>query len=599
MTDTQASSVSRRRFLRGTGVAAAAAGLTAGSLPTAGASPAWRGRRSGGKSVAVLGGGMAGLAVAHELVERGFRVTVFEPTALGGKARSIPVPGTAEGGRKELPGEHGFRFFPGFYHNVPDTMRRIPFPGNANGVWDNLVAATEGKYPRANGRADATMFGMLPDPAGALTPDGLRRILVEEILKQQGVKPWEAEFFANRIVVFLTSSDERRFGQWEHVSWWDYVRAEQYSDEYRNVVAEGLTRQLVAAKADVASTRTIGNMAEAFIMNIMGRGNDGELDRVLNAPTNEAWIDPWVRLLRTLGVEFRLGEAVTALNVESGRIGSVRVRDEAGHTADFEADWFVCAMPVERARQLWSRDVLALDSSLAGTRELATEWMTGIQYYLREHIDYTHGHISFVDSQWAVTALTQDQFWQDRNFRADYGDGNVADCLSVDISDWNTPGMLFGKPASRCTADEIARETWAQMKAHLEDTGESWLPDEILHSWFLDPAIVWDPDRQRNTNETPLLINTTSSWEKRPTAHTGVPNLFLAGDFVRTDVDLATMESANESGRAAVNALLDAADSNAERVTVYDLYDPPEFEAVKATDAQLYRAGLPHALDRP
>ncbi|MGW5338532.1 hypothetical protein [Rhodococcus pyridinivorans] len=35
---------------------------------------------------------MAGPAAAHELIERGFEVTVFEPTALGGKARSTPPP---------------------------------------------------------------------------------------------------------------------------------------------------------------------------------------------------------------------------------------------------------------------------------------------------------------------------------------------------------------------------------------------------------------------------------------------------------------------------------------------------------------------------
>ena len=43
---------------------------------------------------------MAGLAAAHELAERGFEVTVFEPTAWGGKARSIRVAGTGAGGRK-------------------------------------------------------------------------------------------------------------------------------------------------------------------------------------------------------------------------------------------------------------------------------------------------------------------------------------------------------------------------------------------------------------------------------------------------------------------------------------------------------------------
>src|SRR5439155_19738976 len=108
--------------------------------------------------------------------------------ALGGKARSIPVHGTARGGRRELPGEHGFRFFPGFYHHVPDTMRRIPVRGNANGVHDNLVAANETKSPRTEGRPDGTVFGIAPDPNEARTPDGIRRILLTE-LRGQGLRP--------------------------------------------------------------------------------------------------------------------------------------------------------------------------------------------------------------------------------------------------------------------------------------------------------------------------------------------------------------------------------------------------------------------------
>jgi uncharacterized protein with NAD-binding domain and iron-sulfur cluster len=95
------------------------------------------------------------------------------------------------------------------------------------------------------------------------------------------------------------------------------------------------------------------------------------------------------------------------------------------------------------------------------------------------------------------------------------------------------------------------------------------------------------------------LVNTVGSWEKRPQAKTAIPNMFLCGDYVQTDIDLATMEGANESGRAAVNALLDASGSNAERVPMYKLYDPPEFEAFKQADALLYAQGLPNALDAP
>ncbi len=77
-------------------------------------------------TVAVLGGGVGGLSAAHELAERGFAVTVYEARAdFGGKARSMPVPGSGTGGRADLPAEHGFRFFPGFYRHLP-----TPWPGS-------------------------------------------------------------------------------------------------------------------------------------------------------------------------------------------------------------------------------------------------------------------------------------------------------------------------------------------------------------------------------------------------------------------------------------------------------------------------------------
>src|SRR5207244_6703947 len=129
----------------------------------------------------------------------------------------------------------------------------------------------------------------------------------------------------------------------------------------------------------------------------MGRGNDGAPDRVLDAPTNEAWIEPWIVHLQSLGVRFRVGHTVEALDLQGGRIAGVRARDRHGRRRRIAADWYLLAMPMERARQLWSPAVRAADPGLAGLDDLHVDWMNGLQLYLRRRVDILRGHVSYVD----------------------------------------------------------------------------------------------------------------------------------------------------------------------------------------------------------
>ncbi|MEU8894954.1 FAD-dependent oxidoreductase [Nocardia sp. NPDC048505] len=573
--------VSRRAALRGAaavGVATATAALGAGR---AAADPT-------GPSVAVLGGGVAGLTAAHELAERGFQVTVYERRALGGKARSVPVPGSGSGGRPDLPGEHGFRFFPGFYQHIPDTMRRIPFAGNANGVWNNLVTVSEARFARSGGDDFRLPLGRRArvEP----TPEAFQETVGAALSTAMKMPAAEGLYFANRLLVFNSSSDARRFGQWEHMSWFDYVGGHRRSHEFRALISRALTSIMVAAKENLASVRTIGNMGEQFLGNPFEVGNDGALDRVLNGPTNAAWIDPWTRRLAELGVRFAMGAEVRGLDVRDRRITAARIA-EGGALRTVAADYFVVALPAEQARALWSPDVLAVRPDLAAMDQLFVDWMAGIQFYLRTPSTISKGHTAYVDAPWSLTSISQNQLWTSK--LSGFGDGSVQDCLSVDISDWNTPGILYGKPAKECTHQEIAREVWAQMRAHVGDA----LREDALHSWFLDPGITWQGGR--NANADPLLINTAGSWDHRPEPHGALENLFLAGDYVRTNVDLATMEGANESARAAVNALLDVAGSNAPRCRKYTLYRAAELEPLRQLDAQRYAAGQPNMFDTP
>jgi uncharacterized protein with NAD-binding domain and iron-sulfur cluster len=587
--------VSRRAVLAGLGGLGAAGVLAATSAHTVRATPAVP---SNGRSVAVFGGGMAGLTVAHELAERGFQVTVYEPTALGGKARSISAPGTGTGGRLDLPGEHGFRFFPGFYQNIPDTMHRIPFGANPHGVFDNLVS-TGGFRMALPGNEDLSF----PTPFSPGTRwemynfDAIRNTLTAGFSLGTSIPPNELAVFVEKMVMFLTSSLERRNTEWDNVTWSQTLEAEGKSKAYREFVVSALTRSLVAARPDQASTRTIGQVGQAFLLNGAGVVPAyGHLDRILNGPTNDAWINPWADLLRGMGVRFEMGKKLTDLEVGGGRITGAQVADGSGARSSVHADWYVSAMPVERVVEVLTPQLIAADPRLELLRTLVVDWMVGIQYFMRTKNELSDGHVAFLGSPWALTSINQAQFWPG-DFASKYGDGTVHDVLSIDISDWDTPGILYGKTAKQCTREEIAAETWAQMKASVNDGSRPMLRDEDVAQWFLDPGVQWNAALGTNTNETPLLVNTVGSYPNRPEARTAIPNFFLSGDYVRTDIDLATMESANESGRAAANALLEEAGSTAPRAREYKLVEPAELAPLRAIDAERHRAGLPHMLD--
>jgi len=544
--------------------------------------------------VIVLGGGVAGMTVAHELASRpDFEVVVYELRPIpGGKARSMDaIPGT--GGRRALPGEHGFRFFPGFYRHVPDTMSRIPFGNQPQGVFDNLVASTQIQIAQEDARNE--LITPAHFPASLADWDATMRFVLS-FATHLGIPLVDQAHFIRMLSDLLSACDERRFGQYEQQSWWVFAGAERRSPSFQRFLADGLTRSLVAARAREMSARTGGYILLQLLQDLSTPG--ARADRVLNGPTNDVWIDPWLAELRRLEVDYRLGSRVEAIASRGERVTGVTIQpvgddlEPDGSPFDDTADYYVAAVPVEVLREQIAMEALKRASpALAALDALQVRWMNGIMYYLTRDAPLIHGHTIYIDSAWALTSISQRQFWPGFNPH-DMGDGTVGGILSIDISDWDTPGEFAasGKKARHCTKDEVAAEVWDQLKAALND-GRTVLDDGTRAAWFLDPAIV-APNPTEAMNPEPLLVNTAGSWSHRPEAALPeVENLFLASDYVRTHTDLATMEGANEAARRAVNAILDATDSDADRCPVWKLREPGgvPFAIARELDRVVYR----------
>src|SRR3954468_13256985 len=511
------------------------------------------------------------MTAAHELAVRGFAVVVYELRQIpGGKARSMDaIPGT--GGRRALPGEHGFRFFPGFYTHVPDTMSRIPYRGQAQGVFDNLVISTQVEIARAGAQNELVAPAQFP-----VTPADWEATLrfALAFATHLGIPPADQMHFVGLLSDLLSACDARRFGQYENESWWVFADAEHRSKGFQQFLADGLTRSLVAARAREMSARTGGYILLQLLQDLAKPG--GRADRVLNGPTSDVWIEPWLVELRRLGVDYRLGCRVEAIESQGARVTGVRIQPvdaafrPSGATFADSADYYVAAVPVEVLRETIAMDALKRASpALAGLDALQVRWMNGIMFYLTRDVPLVHGHSIYIDSAWALTSISQRQFWPHFDLHA-MGDGQAGGLLSVDISDWDAPGVFAarGKAARNCSKEEVAAEVWAQLKAALNDSDEV-LADANRLAWFLDPDIV-APNPTDATNLEPLLVNTKGSWPHRPTAELPeVENLFLASDFVQTHTDLATMEAANEAARRCVNAILEASGSDAEPCPIW------------------------------
>jgi uncharacterized protein with NAD-binding domain and iron-sulfur cluster len=573
------------------------------------------------KRVAIFGGGVGALSAAHELVQRGFAVEVFEAKdVVGGKARSIPVdtpPEESPGRADALPGEHGFRFFPGFYRHLTATMREIPLDANGKKrVADNLVTTSVVQIAR---QGDEDM--MWP----AQFPDSVRHLY--KSLDAIGIPEKDALLFFTRLVVFLTSSEERRLTEYERQSWQHFSQVMKAQDpgKYAKYFAGGLTRSLVAARADKMSARTGGAILLQLLFDLSRPG--GQADRVLNGPTSDAWINPWQRWLSdpkrwttpNHPVTFHTAARVSAIDFDqtSNRITGVTItrRSADGETTERRADfdYYVAALPVEVIAPLLTDPMKRADPSLAGLDRLETEWMNGLQFYLAKHKtrepapalrkeldkspalngDHVLGHTLYIDSRWALTSISQLPFFRQSGYDPPPVAGQkVERVLSVDISDWDTPDAS-GCVARRLKREQVKEGIWQQMKDHLNDNFMEELHDEDLLHWFLDPAIR-ETD-QGLTNDEPLLINTVSSWGLRPEAVTAIPNLFLAADYVRTNTDLATMEAANEAARRAVNGILEASGYHGRRCRIWPLQEPWVFLPLKWYDRCLFRKGRPHA----
>ena len=511
-----------------------------------------------------------------------------------------------------VPGEHGFRFFPAFYRHLRDTMRRTPiadaevaFVETMRSVHDNLVSTSIERFSPA----DRLPFEMPRHRLGSLQE---LFDLVVRMFQATGYTRQDVQQLMVKIFKFLTSCPERRAKEYENVSWWDFIEGDRLSPRMQAHL-QSMPQLLVAMSARESDARTFGDVVAQLLKDQVLL--DPRTDGLLNGPTTEAWFANWRRYLEHQGVRFRRG-TLTGFHLWSGQLwptALVLVRRDDG-TEEWRKriiirDYTVVAVPPQAIQSIIRADDrldrgdfqkirrFDLGNTDVASPTGALRHMTGIQYFLPAEFKMVEGHSVYPDAPWRLSSVFQTQFWHRRR---GWWDG-YRGVLSAVLCDWGRPGRR-GVPAWALSPDEIAREVWEQILETIPAEQRPHVPHPLLYHF--DERMEERAGGYHNTS--PLLINRPGEFPERPgelgelgyDTH-GSWRVVFAGNLMQTHTRMTTMESANESGRHAVNAILEREGFQGDRCTIEPVEDHEldELRYFVDLDRALFAEDLKHFVD--
>ncbi|WHU47731.1 FAD-dependent oxidoreductase [Gordonia sp. L191] len=554
------------------------------------------------------------MAAAHELSTRGFKVTVYERhSRLGGMVRAYTNPLGTSANPFEMSAQH---FVLPSYAIVPETLRSIP-NGRGGTVFDSLAliprnpnvgAGNQGQ--RAPVTVGTTQF-IAPLP---LTPEAVRSAPIErypqyisDALGQLGkYTPADTALLASKFAAWVTSGPRRSVGQLDKMTLRQFFRTDRMS---ANAAWLPWTIEHVLG----SDAKDVGGSAEAlkeFFVDPLfrtlesrdryywGLNIDAEsalpLGICFDGPETEVWFDPWARHMRTLGAEFKVNHTLTQLRTDGGQITSAIVRDERGRAVEVTADYYVLAVPGDRMRTLFTPDITRADPGLRDAWNVLPAYETGFQLWFRE-LDITLGLVA-PENGWYTFLGGVNTIWQ-RDLRK-FGSGQVGGALDIEIfssSLFQVPGRLFGKPMLQLTKEQ----TIAELRDHLirhAGMAEAFRPGNFL-GWTPHTTLQWTNTGWDVTDVRAGDAPGNAGRRPRPSPTGALRNLFLAGGSVRNSTFVDSQESAMETARRSVNAILERSGVNEPKCWLPDYSPPKALAGVRADDDRRYAAGLPNIFD--
>lgn len=453
-------------------------------------------------TTAVVGGGIAGLAAATALAERGVRVTLYErDTALGGRLAGWSD--TLSDGTP-VTMSRGFHAFFRQYYNLRGLLRRTdPGLGRLRGLPDYPLRHADGMHDSFRHVPRTPPWSALGFVA--LSPSfGLRDLL--------RMNPTAA-------LPLLDVRVPEVHARLDGVSAHDFLASIRFPEAAHHLAFEVFSRSFFADPRELSAAE----MVLMFHIYFLGSA-EGLLFDVPCEPFPTALWDPLAGYLRGHRVELRTATPVEAVEPTPG--GGFLV---AADGEERRHDTVVLALDTGGLRMLVERSPRLAD----------TAW--------RERVARLRTAPPFLVSR----------LWLDRPVAADrpgfLGTSGYGTLDNVSVLDrWEGEAARW---AARTGGSVVELHAYALPDSAARDVEQKRLLEQLhrVHPETREATVL--DERHEWRADCPLFP--VGGYEDRPTVRTTDPGLVVAGDLVRTGLPVALMERAATSGFLAANALLE------------------------------------------